>query len=210
MKQGDGVNNKTVLAIGAHPDDIEIGCGGTIKKHVLKGDNVYYLIATNGEKGGDPHIRMDEARRAATLMGVNDIEFLELKDAFILHDGATVALIDDAIRKYCPSIVYVHSLKDYHQDHHNIARAVLSASRKMQNSIMCYEAPSTTLEFIPTAFSNVTDTFEMKIKCINEFHSQEEKDYVEREAVVNLCKFRGKTINAEYAEAFEVVRLLEW
>lgn len=204
------MSNKVILAVGAHPDDIEIGCGGTIRNHVINGDDVYYLIATKGEKGGDPDERTEEAKRAASIMGVKGIEFFDLEDTYVVHDGHTVALIDAIIKKYIPSIVYVHSLNDYHQDHRNIASAVLSASRKMKNSVMCYEAPSTTLEFIPTAFSDINNTFETKISCIKEFFSQEKKDYIEREAIVNLCKFRGKTINTEYAEAFEVVRLLEW
>ena len=80
----------------------------------------------------------------------------------------------------------------------------------MKNSLLCYEAPSTTLHFTPTAFTCIDETFEEKMKCINQFVSQEKKDYVEREAIINLSKFRGKTINVEYAEAFEVVRLIEW
>lgn len=201
---------KTILAIGAHPDDIEIGCGGTIKKHILKGDNVYYLVASNGEKGGDMEKRMEEAKKAAKLMGVKEIDFLNLPDSFISHDGETVNLLDETMKKRSPSILYVHSLKDYHQDHSNIARSALSASRYMKNSILCYEAPSTTLEFTPIAFSNISETFDLKVKCINQFVSQEKKDYVERQAIVNLAKFRGKVINVEYAEAFEVVRLIEW
>jgi LmbE family N-acetylglucosaminyl deacetylase len=204
------MKNKTILAIGAHPDDIEIGCGGTIKNHVERGDEVYYAIATGGEKGGLKNVRVSEAERAAELMGVIDIDFMNLKDTFIVHDGNTIEVLDSIMQKRKPSVVYVHSLKDYHQDHMNIARSVLSASRKMKNSVFSYEAPSTTLEFKPTAFSDVSKSFETKMECIRVFASQEKKDYTEREAIVNLSKFRGKTINVEYAEAFEVLRLIEW
>lgn len=204
------MERKVILAIGAHPDDIEIGCGGTIKKHILKGNDVFYVIATNGEKGGNGEERINEAKKSAAIMGVKDIEFLGLKDTFISHNGTTIDLLDTVITETCPSLVYVHSLKDYHQDHMNIAKSVLSASRKMKNGILCYEAPSTTLEFTPTAFTNIEKTFETKMACINQFTSQAEKDYTEREAIVNLSKFRGKIINAEYAEAFEVVRLIDW
>ncbi len=80
----------------------------------------------------------------------------------------------------------------------------------MKNSILYYEAPSTTLEFTPIAFRNISDTFESKIECINQFISQEKREYIERQAIIDLSKFRGKTIKVEYAEAFEVVRLIEW
>lgn len=199
-----------VLAIGAHPDDIEIGCGGTIKKHVFSGDDVFFIVATSGEKGGSKEERINEARKSGSLMGIKDIFFLNLSDSFVSHDGETVKLIDDIMKKIVPNIVYVHSLKDYHQDHSNIAKSTLSSSRNMKNSILCYEAPSTTLEFTPIAFNNISETFEAKMDCINQFVSQEKKDYVERQAIVNLAKFRGKIINVEYAEAFEVVRLIEW
>jgi len=201
---------KIILAIGAHPDDIEIGCGGTIKKHVLTGDDVYFIIATSGEKGGNKEERIAEAKKSATLMGIKDIYFLSIPDTYISHNGQTVQLIDNIIKKISPNIIYVHSLKDYHQDHSNIAKSTLSSSRNMKNSIMCYEAPSTTLEFTPNAFKNISVTFESKMECINQFVSQEKKDYVERQAIVNLAKFRGKIINVEYAEAFEVLRLIEW
>lgn len=201
---------KVILAVGAHPDDIELGCGGTIIKHTLKDDDVYYAIATNGERGGDPKERIVEAERAASLAGVKDVFFLDLPDTFVTHDGNTIQKLDKLIKKLSPTIVYVHSLRDHHQDHSNIAKSVLSASRNMKNSILCYEAPSTTLEFIPIAFNNITEAFNLKIECINQFVSQEKKDYVERQAVMDLARFRGKMINVEYAEAFEVVRLIEW
>jgi LmbE family N-acetylglucosaminyl deacetylase len=204
------MKTKVILAIGAHPDDIEIGCGGTIKKHILMGNDVYYIIATNGEKGGKKEERIAEAKRAAELMGVKKIDFLNLRDSFVFHNGETVQLLDEVMKKRTPSIVYVHSLRDYHQDHSNIAKATLSASRNMKNSILYYEAPSTTLEFTPIAFSNISDTFESKIECINQFISQEKREYIERQAIIDLSKFRGKTIKVEYAEAFEVVRLIEW
>lgn len=210
MIQDNKKGKKLILAIGAHPDDIELGCGGTIKKHILSGDDVFFIVATSGEKGGNKEERINEARKSGLLIGIKDIFFLNLPDSFVSHDGQTVQLIDYYIKKMSPSLVYVHSLKDYHQDHSNIAKSTLSASRNMKNSILCYEAPSTTLEFTPIAFSNISETFETKMECINQFVSQEKKDYVERQAIVNLAKFRGKIINAEYAEAFEVVRLIEW
>ena len=200
---------KSILAIGAHPDDIELGCGGVLKKHILMGDDVHYLVASNGEKGGNGPVRITESKKAAKMMGAKSIKFLNLPDTLILHDGNTVKKMDEVIKKRSPSIVYVHSLNDYHQDHSNITKSAISASRNMKNSILCYEAPSTTLKFTPIAFKNISETFESKIECINQFVSQEKKDYVERQSIIDLAKFRGKTINVEYAEAFEVVRLIE-
>ena len=203
-------NRRNILAIGAHPDDIELGCGGTLRKHILNGDNVYYIIASLGEKSGDKDKRRGETMAAAKLMEVSDVYFLNLPDTMIMHDGITVSLLDKYMGRLKPDIIYVHSPKDYHQDHANIAKSVLSASRTMKNAILLYETPSTTIEFKPVAFRDISDTFEHKLKCIEQFVSQNEKDYMEKEAIIGLAKTRGHTMGVKYAEAFEVARVFRW
>jgi len=202
--------NRNMLAIGAHPDDIELGCGGTLRKHALNNDKVYYIIASLGEKSGDKDRRRRETMAAAKLMDVNDVYFLNLPDTMIMHDGLTVSLLDKYMGKIKPDIIYVHSPKDYHQDHANIAKSALSASRNMRNSIFLYETPSTTIEFRPVAYSDISDTFEYKLKCIEQYVSQDNKDYMEKEAIIGLAKTRGHTMGVEFAEAFEVARLFRW
>lgn len=202
--------NRNILAIGAHPDDIELGCGGTLRKHVLNNDKVYYVIAALGEKSGDKDKRQAETMAAVKLMGVSEVYFLNLPDTMIMHDGITVGLLDKYMKKIEPEIVYVHSPLDYHQDHANIAKSALSASRNMRNAILLYETPSTTIEFRPVAFSDVSDTFEHKSKCVEQYVSQNEKEYMEKESIKGLAKVRGRTIGVEFAEAFEVARLFRW
>ena len=204
------MNKRQILAIGAHPDDIELGCGGTLRKHVLNGDEVHYVIASLGEKSGDSDKRRDEVMAAAELMGVRDVSFLNLPDTMIMHDGITVSLLDECIEKIDPDIVYVHSPRDYHQDHANIAKSALSASRRMRNSIFFYETPSTTIEFRPVAYSDISSVFEHKLKCVEQYVSQNDKEYMEKEAIVGLAKLRGRTMGVEFAEAFEVARLFRW
>ena len=199
---------KTILVVGAHPDDIEIGCGGTVRNHVLKGDDVYYAIATDGEIGGDGKKRMGEALVASREMGVKDVVFLGLPDSNVLHNGKSVGIVDAVFKKIKPSIVYTHSIKDTHQDHLSITKAVLSASRGMKNSILCYESPSSMLRFNPIAFFDISDTFDMKVKCASYFVSQGSRDYLEREMMASIAVFRGKIVGVKYAEAFEVMRLV--
>jgi len=200
-------SKKNVLAVGAHPDDIELGCGGTIRKHILKGDEVYYVIASLGEKSGDKNKRKSEVMAAAELMGIRDVFFLNLPDTMIMHNGITVSLLDEYMEKIKPEIVYVHSPRDYHQDHANIAKSTLSASRGMKNNIFLYETPSTTIEFRPIAYSDISNTFEHKLKCIERYVTQNTKEYMEKEAIMGLAKVRGRTIGVKFAEAFEVARL---
>lgn len=201
---------RRILAIGAHPDDIELGCGGTLRKHVLNDDEVYYVIASLGEKSGDKNKRRAETIDAAKLIDVDDVYFLNLPDTMIMHDGVTVGLLDKCMVKIEPEIVYVHSSRDYHQDHVNIAKSALSASRNMRNAILLYETPSTTIEFKPVAFSDISDTFEHKLKCVEQYVSQDNKEYMEKEAIIGLAKARGYTMGVKFAEAFEVARLFRW
>lgn len=203
-------SGRRILAVGAHPDDIELGCGGTLRKDVLKGDEVYYVIASFGEKSGDKDRRKAETKTAAKLMGVSDVHFLNLPDTMIMHDGVAVGLLDKYMEKIEPEILYVHSPKDYHQDHVNIAKSALSASRNMRNAIFLYETPSTTIEFRSVAYNDISDTFEYKLKCIEQYVSQNNKEYMEREAIIGLAKTRGHTIGVKFAEAFEVARLFRW
>ncbi|RLI54131.1 MAG: PIG-L family deacetylase [Candidatus Thorarchaeota archaeon] len=204
------MKNRNILAIGAHPDDIELGCGGSIRKHILSGDKVYYIVASLGEKSGDKDKRRAETMAAGSLMGVENIFFLNLPDTMIMHNGITVNLLDKYIEKIEPEIVYVHSHRDYHQDHANIAHSVLSASRHIRSSIFFYETPSTTIEFRPVAYNDISKVFECKLKCIEQYTSQSDKEYMEKEAIIGLAKVRGRTVGVEFAEAFEVARLFKW
>lgn len=195
-----------ILTVGAHPDDIELGCGGTLRKHVLRGDEVTCIIASCGEKSGDEEKRKLEATTVSKLMNVKEIHFLNLPDTMIKHDGYTVSLLDKYIHED-NSMIYVHSPNDYHQDHANIAKSVLSASRKMKNSIFFYETPSTTIEFKPTLYIDISDVFEDKLKYIRQYTSQRNKGYMEEQAIVGLAQYRGYSIGVKYSEAFEVGRL---
>ena len=194
-----------ILAVGAHPDDIELGCSGILRKHILRGDEVFCVVASFGEKSGDREERKFEEATVAKLMGVKKIDFLGIPDTMIKHDGDTVSLLDQHIKENI-DIIYVHSPRDYHQDHVNIAKSVLSASRKMKNSIFFYETPSTTIEFKPTLYVDISDVIEDKLKYIKQYRSQN-KDYMEEQAVIGLARYRGYSIGVKYAEAFEVGRL---
>lgn len=199
-------NKNRILAVGAHPDDIELGCSGILRKHILRGDAVSIIIASLGERGGNSEERKAEAIKVAEMMGARDVNFLNLPDTFIKFDGNTVSMLDEYINKGF-DFVYTQSPNDYHQDHANIAKSVLSASRNMNNSIFFYETPSTTIEFKPTFFVDISDVIEDKILYIQQYMSQKDKEYMEMQAVVGLAKYRGYSIRVKYAEAFEVGRL---
>ena len=202
--------SRNILAIGAHPDDVELGCAGTLRKHVLENDKVFIIVASLGEKSGDDKERHKEAMKSAKLIGASEIYFLNLEDTNVKHDGTTVSILDKYMNEIKPEIVYVHSTKDYHQDHEAISKSTLSASRQMKNSVVLYESPSTTIEFKPTAYNDISDVFKFKLACIEQYISQGEKEYMEGQAIIGLANSRGNVIGVEFAEAFEVARLFKW
>ena len=162
---------RTILAVGAHPDDIELGCAGALALHKMNGDKVYLLVLTKGEASGDMALRERECRRVAEILDVNDLFFGGLADTKI-HDGReTIDIIEKVIDKVKPDIVYAPAHKDTHQDHRNTGHATLSAGRRCK-IILLYEGASTQRDFCPQVFVDIKKTFDVKKKAIGVFGSQ--------------------------------------
>src|SRR3989304_4780293 len=119
-----------ILAVGAHPDDIELGAAGTIARHVREGDEVHFLILTCGEKSGDRETRKKEALESAKVLNVPLVSFAEIPDTMIKEGLETILKIEEVIKKFRPDRVYSHGTKDTHQDHRNAALATFSAARE--------------------------------------------------------------------------------
>jgi LmbE family N-acetylglucosaminyl deacetylase len=205
-------NSKSIIAIGAHPDDIEIGCGGTIKKFSDYGYDIIFLIATLGEKcdlktrnsSMIKKKRRKESIESANIFGVIKVYYLDMLDTNIEHNGITVNAIEKYIKKFKPEYVFTHTIEDKHQDHKNLAFSTISACRRSKTNILHYESPSTAQSFLPTVFSDISDTLDYKIKAVKFFASQHDKYYVDPEAIKGLAVYRGYISGSKYAEAFEV------
>ena len=131
-----------ILAIGAHPDDVELGCGGTVSKMVAEGKRVAILDLTRGELGtrGSAETRKEEAKKGAEIMGVEIRENLDLPDGFLENTRAYQMKIVEAIRKYQPDIVLANSIDDRHPDHAKACKLVsdscfLSGLRKIETHL---------------------------------------------------------------------------
>ncbi len=206
------MKKEIILAIGAHPDDIEIGCGGTIKRFALENAEIYYLIATLGEKclveGIEEKLlyqkREKESIAASTFLGVKETFFLGLPDTKITHDGTSVDAIERYVNLLKPNFIFTHTKEDYHQDHYNLALATISACRRTRINILHYESPSTAQSFMPIVFNDISSTINEKIEVISLFTSQNEKKYLDKEAIKGLAKYRGFTSGSKYAEGFEI------
>ena len=112
------------LAIGAHPDDVELGCGGTIAKLISEGKSVVIIDLTQGELGtrGSAETRAQEAKKAGEILGVSARENLKLKDGFLVNSEEYQMEIVKMIRKYQPDVVFANAIDDRHPDHAKAAK----------------------------------------------------------------------------------------
>jgi LmbE family N-acetylglucosaminyl deacetylase len=197
---------RRVLAIGAHPDDIELGCGATLLAHAAAGDAVTMLVLTSGQAGPGAADRLAEQRAAAGVLGAG-LRWGGLVDCRVAADAETVRIVEDAIRDTDADVVYVHALDDSHQDHRAAAAATLSAARRMSR-VLHYQSPST-LTFQPTVFVDVTAYLSGKVAALRAHASQVELSaMVEPDAVVAAARYWGAQARVGYAEAFAPSRLV--
>src|SRR5674476_730904 len=126
---------KVVLAVGAHPDDIELGSGGTIYKAVQAGAQVIALYMTRGGKITDTKVRMRESIEAMNVLGVNDIHFENFPDTEIPDSFEAINCLEQYASKYQPDIVLTPSINDTHQDHRRVAWLAMSSFRNIPKAV---------------------------------------------------------------------------
>ena len=206
----DGRKMKSVLAVGAHPDDIELGCAATLALHKLKGHKVYLLVLTRGEASGSPEVRADECRKSLGILGADGLFFGDLGDTKVDDGRGTIDVIEKVVKEIKPDIVYAPTSKDTHQDHRNTGHAAMSACRRSK-IILLYEGASTQRDFTPQVFVDVSSTFSTKLQMTRVFGSQVNGHgvyTVAMKAIEGLAKFRGYQSGVEVAEAFEVGKFI--
>lgn len=193
------------LAIGSHPDDIEIGCGGTIAKWVKEdGVEFYTMTMTAGESGGIPKLRMQEQEAAGRLLGVTKHFWGDYKDTELPLCANLIADIEGVINEIKPDVVLVHYHQDTHQDHRAVATATITASRYTSN-LLFYEGPST-YGFTPVTFVDISDNINQKYAALYAHTSQVSKTNVKNLLITQIAEanaiFRGVECRAKYAEGF--------
>ncbi len=214
-----------VLAIGCHPDDIEISCCGTLAKCVKRGDKVTVCHVANGNMGHEiippdklRDIRANEAKSAGALAGI-DVVTIDVGD--LLINGCDISQRDkiaELIKKTQPDFIITHSPTDYMPDHREVSKLVFDAS--FAASVPQYgnggKAPVVPLfymdnlagmNFNPTEYVDITDEIDLKLKMLNCHDSQlrwmRDHDGIDFEEFVRTCsRFRGIQCGAGYAEAF--------
>jgi LmbE family N-acetylglucosaminyl deacetylase len=195
-----------VLAIGAHPDDIELGCGAALLAHRRAGHPVTMLVMTAGLGDAEQRARPPEQEEAAALLQAR-LLWGGFEDGRVPAGGPAVQVIENAVDRSGAQVIYTHGAADSHQDHRAVAAATAAAARKTQR-VLCYETP-TSLGFSPTHFVDVDGLVEAKLGLIRAHLSQVMKNgLVDLEAVEAQARFRGFQARVRHAEAFEATRFV--
>src|SRR4051812_42511692 len=179
-----GRDRLRVLAIGAHPDDVELGCFGTLLRLQRSGSEVALCVLSDGERGGSPEHRHEEARASARLLKA-DLTQAGLPDTEIAEGHPTIGIIEELVARFRPAVVLVPSPDDTHQDHRNAARAALSAARSVPG-LLFYQLPSTARTFRPSLFVEITEVIDEKVRAVAIHESQGKNAYMADRTVRGL------------------------
>ncbi len=223
-----------ILAVGAHPDDVELSCSGTIAKEVDKGKKVGILDLTKGELGtrGSAEIRDTEAQKASEILGVATRENLNFKDGFFINNEEHQLEVIKILRKYRPEIVLCNAINDRHIDHGRGSKLVsdacfLSGLKKIETVYNKQQQevwrPKQVYHYIqwkhiePDFVVNISDHIEKKIESVQAYASQfydanskQPSTPISSKNFLDSIKYRaadlGRIIGVDYAEGFTVER----
>lgn len=200
-----------ILIIGAHPDDIELGCMGTLLKLKKEGKKVVCLIMTNGgnwEKKTHKD-RLQETSEVSEILKIDEYIVGDFKDGYVKHNSKVIDFIVDIVNKYTIDTIFVQYFKDTHQDHINTCLSTMSACGLCKNLIF-YES-LTSKEFVPNYFVDITD-FELEKEKLLELHISQIEKYRKRNQ--NLISYinakdilNGIKIHTDYAEGFMIYKM---
>ena len=224
------MNQESVLVVASHPDDEILGCGGTIAKHIIAGDQVAIVFMTNGEssRGGavsdNIMIRNKECEGALKVLGIKDVMSFDYPDNMMDQVPLleVTKSVESAIDRFNPSIVYTHFSEDLNVDHRITHQAVMTACRPQSwspvKSIFLFEVLSATewnsnakSKFNPNKFVDISDFWPTKLLALKEY-SKELRPFPHSrsiETIEALSIYRGATVGLKKAEAFQIERIVE-
>jgi LmbE family N-acetylglucosaminyl deacetylase len=200
-----------IIVFGAHPDDMEIGMGGTIAKHVEAGDDLLMVVATVPNQR---ELRVQEARAGAEVLGAR-LEILDIPPDDLGVNRRTIREFDRLLAGIDPHLVYTHWDQDSHQDHNAVSRAILAAGRRNRCSVLMYEQTIpggvTPGGFKAQSFVDITDYIDRKCRSILVHRTQIDQNGGDwwLDGVRGRAMYRGYQMNARFGEAFEVVKEIE-
>lgn len=197
-----------VLSVGAHPDDIELGCGGSLAAHVAAGDEVTMLVMTDGKSGpGNVAQRITEQQEAARALGVA-LLWGNVPDGMVgNYEQMALHVVENALAITSATRLYTHGCDDSHQDHRAVALLSFGAARNM-SEVLCYDSPSSR-HFAPNVYVDITETLEKKVEALRCHVSQvEASNRVDMEFVRSQAVYRGGLVRVGAAEGFRAERMV--
>ena len=201
---------RTVIGIGAHPDDLEIGLGGTLAKLAQGGARVVMAVVSVPK---DVEVRTREAKRGAQILGC-ELKVLFDGGALRIEDINTSDLVgafDNLVRENNPAAVFTHSSADFHNDHLLVHNACLPVQRRgpfdffSYQPTNCYPVP---VSFHPSAYVDISDTIDAKMHSITAHASQFEGRGLDTDIYREFAHVQGRIIGAGYAEGMQVMRMV--
>ncbi|MBM2846439.1 MAG: family deacetylase [Bacteroidetes bacterium] len=202
------LTNKTVLAIAPHVDDVELGVGATI--HSLARNNTVYYVALSLPPLVKKEEFMNEFRNSVTHLGIESSRIiLRDYDPRNLFDARSdiLQLFFDLNKELKPDLVFIPNSKDIHQSHEVVYAEARRAFK--YRTLLGYELPWNSMEFSMDVFVTVTkEDVDAKIDAINAYKTQKQRMFFSNDIVGDLARVRGKQIGAQYAECFELIRLI--
>ncbi len=218
-----------VAVVVAHPDDEVLGCGGTIRRHILAGDEVWIVVLADGETGrrssGGAEVvaaREAAAHAAAKILGVQHLALHGFADNRLDERPLLdiVQVLEEHIREISPDTVYTHHAGDLNIDHRRTHEAILTACRPQSGypvkRLLAFEIPSSTVwqqpsggvAFCPNWFVDISSTFENKMLALKAYNEEmrpwpHPRSY---QGVEHLARWRGAIVGCDAAEAFMLIR----
>lgn len=220
---------KKIIIISAHPDDETLGAGGTLLKHKAQGDEIYWLIVTNisesqGFSSDRVLSRQQEIEKVSKSFGFTKTFKLDYPTMTLSSSSINeiVPKISAIFQEVLPEVVYTLNRSDAHSDHRYISDAVMACTKSFRypfiKKVLMYECISETefapafpeKMFIPNYFVDISEYMETKIKIMNVFESEMGLHPFPRNEknIRALATFRGAVAGANYAEAFQVVKII--
>ena len=205
LKSATDSQPRVILAIGAFPGDVEAGCGGALMKYALGGDKVEVLVLSVGAEGSEGKERVAATKKACRIMGVG--LRLPPEDTAELPGFEDVLIrINDAVHELTPTIIFAPSANDVRESRQHAHTAAEIAATK-DVSLLCYQAATTTLEFRPTLFEDISDFLDQKMAALSHYQTQVEgRPHLHPGLAGAAARYWGRFLGYGEVEPFEAIR----
>ena len=208
------LNFKRALVLAPHTDDGEFGCGGTIAKLSESGAEVFYAAFSACQQSVlpnfPPDILVTEVKEATQVLGVKGENLILFDYEVRTFNFHRQEILDDILKlknDINPDIVFMPTINDIHQDHFTISNEGMRAFK--WSTLLCYELPWNNFNFMTGCFVNLSEeNVNKKLEALSKYKSQAHRPYANAEFIKSLARVRGVQAGKEFAETFEIVRLL--